>query len=211
MKKAAPILFLLTLAGLVSACGTAKSRRGASTNSFPSIDGAAVLEHTRILSSDEYEGRAPGTRGESLTVSYIVDQFKRAGLRPGAQDGSYVQRVPLVGITADPKAVLTFTAGGREQVLRFKDDFVAWTKRVMEESRLDRSELVFVGYGVQAPEYNWDDYKGIDLKGKTMVVLVGDPPVPDPADPAKLDPKVFGGKAMTYYGRWSNPPDTRSQ
>jgi Zn-dependent M28 family amino/carboxypeptidase len=169
----------------------------------PAIDGNAVLEHTKILSSDEYEGRAPGSAGEERTVNYIVEHFKRAGLKPGNTDGTYIQKVPLVGITADPGATLTFRRGGQEQKLTFKDDFVAWTKRVVENSELRDSELVFVGYGIQAPEFSWDDYKGVDLKGKTMVVLIGDPPVPDSDNSASLDPKVFGGRAMTYYGRWT--------
>ncbi len=171
--------------------------------SFPSIDGEAVLQHTRILSSDEFEGRAPGTKGEDLTVSYIEDQFRKIGLKPGNTDGTYIQRVPLVGITADPNVTLTFKKGRSEEVLRFKDDFVAWTKRVVLEAKLDASDLVFVGYGIQARQFGWDDYKGVDLKGKTLVVLVGDPPIPDPTDATKLDPKVFGGKTMTYYGRWT--------
>ncbi len=200
MKRTCFILVLPCAIFLFASCG--KSPR-VSAGDFPKIDGNAVLEHTRILSSDEYEGRAPGTKGESLTISYITDQFKKIGLRPGMPDGSYVQRVPLVGITPDPRVNLTFKKGGREQVLRFKDDFVAWTKRVAEEVKVENSDLVFVGYGVQAPEFNWDDYKGIDLKGKTMLVLVGDPPVPDPSDPEKLDPAVFGGRSMTYYGRWT--------
>ncbi|MFB3854072.1 MAG: M28 family metallopeptidase [Vicinamibacterales bacterium] len=171
---------------------------------FPAIDGAEVLEHTRALASDEYEGRAPGTKGEDLTIAYIEDQFRKAGLRPGNPDGTFIEKVPLVGITPDAsKIALTLRKGARKRQLRFKDDFVAWTKRVVEKVALDDSELVFVGYGTIAPEFNWDDYKGVDLKGKTMVVLVGDPPVPDPADATRLDPAVFGGRAMTYYGRWT--------
>ncbi len=169
----------------------------------PRISGPALLEHVRILSSDEYEGRSPGTAGEERTVRYIVDQFRKAGLKPAGADGSFLQKVPLVGITPAPGALLRFQKDGREQVLRFKDDFVAWTKRVTEEVRVDRSEVVFAGYGIQAPEFQWDDFKGTDLKGKTLVVLVGDPPVPDPAAPDRLDPNLFGGKAMTYYGRWT--------
>jgi Zn-dependent M28 family amino/carboxypeptidase len=170
---------------------------------FPEIDGNAVLQHTKILSSDEFEGRAPGTKGEELTVNYIIDQFKKAGLKAGNTDGSYVQKVPLVGISTDPSVTLTFQKDDESQPLKFKDDFVAWTKRVVDTAELSNSEMVFVGYGVQAPEFDWDDYKGADLKGKTLVVLVGDPPVPDPANPTQLDPRVFGGKAMTYYGRWT--------
>ena len=169
----------------------------------PAIDGQAVLEHTKVLASDEFEGRKPGTRGEELTVAYIADQFKKAGVEPGNPDGTYFQAVPMVGIKADPNTSLVFRKGAREQRLRFRDDVVAWTKRVTPVVSLDRSDVVFVGYGVQAPEFSWDDYKGVDLKGKTMVVLINDPPVPDPSDPQALDPAVFGGKAMTYYGRWS--------
>ncbi|MBM3792283.1 MAG: M28 family peptidase, partial [Acidobacteria bacterium] len=114
-----------------------------------------------------------------------------------------VQAVPLVGITADPDCALTFRIAGKELRLRFKDDVVPWTKRVVESVELQDSPAVFVGYGVQAPEFDWDDYKGMDLKGKTLIMLVGDPPVPDPDDPSRLDSKTFGGRAMTYYGRWT--------
>jgi Zn-dependent M28 family amino/carboxypeptidase len=193
---------LVIPAFFLGACTLFKERPSAAIP-FPSIDGNAVLEHTRILSSDEYEGRAPGTRGEDLSIAYIEDQLKKAGLKPGNTDGSYLQKVPLVGLTSYPDATLTFKKGDKEQVLRWKDDFVAWTKRVVLEAKVDSSEIVFVGYGVQAQEFNWDDYKGADLKDKTLVMLVGDPPVPDPADSSRLDPKVFGGKAMTYYGRWT--------
>jgi Zn-dependent M28 family amino/carboxypeptidase len=93
--------------------------------------------------------------------------------------------------------------GAQQHVLKWKDDVVAWTKHVAERANLTNSELVFVGYGVVAPEFNWDDYKGVDVKGKTLLMLINDPPVPDPANPQQLDPKAFGGKAMTYYGRWT--------
>ncbi len=170
-----------------------------------------MIAHARVLSADEFEGRAPGTKGEELTVRYLVAQFQKAGLKPGNPDGSWIQKVPLVGITPDPNVTLTLRKGARQRVLRFKDDFVAWTKRAAATATLDRSELVFVGYGVQAPEFEWDDYKGLDVRGKTLVFLIGDPPVPaaeaevKPAagGAAALDPKVFGGQAMTYYGRWS--------
>ena len=170
---------------------------------LPAVDGAAVLGHVKVLSSDEYEGRAPGTRGEELSVAYMVNQLKGLGLKPGNSDGTYIQKVPLSGSAVQGSPVLSFRKGGRRQDLKWKDDYVAWTKRFQETVGVTDSEMVFVGYGVQAPEFSWDDYKGVDLKGKTMVVLIGDPPVPDPADPAALDPKAFGGRAMTYYGRWS--------
>ena len=159
---------------------------------LPSINTDAVLEHTKVLSSDEYQGRAPGTKGEDLSVAYIEDQFKKIGLKPGNTDGTYIQKVPLVGITADP-APLRFTKGGQTQTLKWKDDVVAWTKHVADAASINNSELVFVGYGVVAPEYNWDDYKGVDVSGKTVVMLINDPPVEG----------AFAGKAMTYYGRWT--------
>jgi Zn-dependent M28 family amino/carboxypeptidase len=169
---------------------------------LPAIDLTQLLAHTKKLSSDEFEGRAPGTKGEDLAVRYLADQFKAAGLKPGNTDGTYFQPVPLVGITPTP-APLVFRRGGQAQTLAWKDDVVAWTKHVADSASLQDSELVFVGYGVVAPEFDWDDYKGVDVKGKTIVVLVNDPPVPDPSNPAELDAKTFGGKAMTYYGRWT--------
>jgi Zn-dependent M28 family amino/carboxypeptidase len=169
---------------------------------LPDIDMAAVLTHTKALSSDEFEGRLPGTKGEQLTVAYLVDQFKKAGLKPGNADGTYIQKVPLVGITSAP-APLVVTKGRQEQTVRWREDFVAWTRHVAATAAITDSELVFVGYGVVAPEFNWDDYKGLDVKGKTLVMLVNDPPVVDSSNPSELDAKVFGGKAMTYYGRWT--------
>jgi len=169
---------------------------------LPAIDLTQLLAHTKQLSSDPFEGRAPGTRGEDLAVNYLADQFKAAGLKPGNTDGTYFQAVPLVGITPTP-APLVFRRGGQVQTLAWKDDVVAWTKHVADSASLQDSEAVFVGYGVVAPEFDWDDYKGVDVKGKTIVVLVNDPPVPDPSNPAELDAKTFGGKAMTYYGRWT--------
>src|SRR3954462_7731594 len=173
-----------------------------SIGQLPPMDMDALLAHTKKLSSDEFEGRAPGTKGETLAVNYLADQFRTVGLKPGNTDGTYFQPVPLVGITPTP-APLVFSKGGQQQTLAWKDDVVAWTKHVAPSASLQDSELVFVGYGVVAPEFNWDDYKGIDVKGKTLVMLVNDPPVPDPTNPEQLDAKVFGGKAMTYYGRWT--------
>src|SRR5439155_20375291 len=111
---------------------------------------------------------------------------------PGNTDATYVQKVPLVGITAAP-ASLVLKNRGQQRTLAWKTDVVAWTKHVAESASIDNSELVFVGYGVSAPEFNWDDYKGTDLAGKTLVMLVNDPPVPDPSNPQELDPKTFGG------------------
>ena len=165
------------------------------------IDADSVLEHITALASDEFEGRAPGTHGEAVTIDYLQQQFKKLGLEPGNPDGTYVQAVPLVGVSSHP--MMSYTVKGERTPLKFLDDYVAWTARTEKSIQVADSELVFVGYGVQAPEFNWDDYKGMDLKGKTLVMLINDPPVPDPRHPKELDPNVFGGKAMTYYGRWT--------
>jgi len=160
-----------------------------------------LLAHIKVLASDEFEGRAPGTKGEELSVKYISDQFKKIGLKPGNPDGTYVQEVPLAGITSEPR--MSFTIGDKTIDLKYPDDFVASSARLQPEIKIEKSDLVFVGYGVVAPEYGWDDYKNVDVKGKTLLMLIGDPPVTDPKDPSKLDDKMFKGKAMTYYGRWT--------
>jgi Zn-dependent M28 family amino/carboxypeptidase len=165
------------------------------------IKGDDILQHTKVLSSDEYEGRGPGTRGEELTVKYLTEQYQRLGLKPGNPDGTYVQKVPLVGFTGAPRA--SFTAGGKTIDLKFPADYVAVSRRFVPESKVENSDVVFVGYGVVAPEYGWDDYKGVDVRGKTIVMLINDPAVPDAADASKLDERMFKGKAMTYYGRWT--------
>jgi len=168
-----------------------------------SINTEDLARHIQKLASDEFEGRLPGTKGEELTVNYLADQFKNLGLQPGNTDGTYVQKVPLVGITADPSMQLVFGTSAKKLPLKYSDEFVGWTKRVVEHTGIQDSDIVFVGYGVVAPEFDWDDYKGVDMKDKTLIMLINDPPIPDPTDPSKLDQKVFGGKAMTYYGRWT--------
>jgi Zn-dependent M28 family amino/carboxypeptidase len=165
-----------------------------------SITAADLMAHIRTLASDEYEGRAPGTKGEDLTVAYLSERFKKLGLKPGNPDGSFVQKVPLAGFTPKPRIRLTHGTSGADLA---SADFLARSLRYAPQANVKDSEVVFVGYGVEAPEYGWDDYKGADLKGKTLVFLVNDPPIPDPSDPTKLDEKMFKGKAMTYYGRWT--------
>ena len=180
------------------------------------ISAPALLETIKTLSSDEFEGRAPATRGEQLTVDFLVSRFKALGLAPGNPDGTYLQNVPLVGIKADPSAELVFSkpdAQGGEAAeggmgksstmhLRFGPDFVAFTRHVGPEVSV-HAPLVFVGYGVVAPEYHWDDYKDVDVRGKVLVMLINDPQIPDPHAPDKLDAEMFKGRAMTYYGRWT--------
>ena len=163
----------------------------------------ALLAHIKTLASDEFEGRAPGSKGEELSTKYIADQFRAAGLAPGNPDGTYVQEVPLAGIKSDSRLQFVVTIGGLPLDLRFGDDFVASSARLQNEIKIDNSDIVFVGYGVVAPEYGWDDYKGVDVRGKTILMLINDPPVLDSKDPSKLDEKMFKGKAMTYYGRWT--------
>jgi Zn-dependent M28 family amino/carboxypeptidase len=160
-----------------------------------------LLAHIKVLASDEFEGRAPGSKGEDLSVEYITDQFKKIGLKPGNPDGTYTQEVPLAGIKSEPR--MSFVIGDKAMDLKYPDDFVASSARLQPEIKIEKSDLVFVGYGVVAPEYGWDDYKNVDVRGKTLLMLIGDPPVPDPKDPSKLDDKIFKGKAMTYYGRWT--------
>lgn len=189
----------LTLASVTSACGRSS---GTSIDNTPvpaealaAFDTATVMQHIRVLSADSLMGRGPGTAGEEKSVVYLESQFKAMGLEPGNPDGSYIQKVPLVGITVKNSPTLTFTKGGTSTALKWHDDYVAWTKHVSPTASLKNSELVFVGYGVEAPQFGWDDFKGVDLTGKTMVVLVNDPPVADTA--------IFGGARMTYYGRWT--------
>lgn len=201
LRSLHPMKLIFAVASLVavSGCSRAPSPPGAALASF---SGDRILNHIRALSSDEFEGRGPGSKGEQLTIKYLEDQYRSAGLEPGNPDGTYLQSVPLVGITPDGSMKLTLTGHGKTLEPKFQDEFVAWSKRVTDTSAID-ADMIFVGYGVQAPEFQWDDFKGVDVKGKYLVVLINDPPVPDPADLSKLDPKIFGGTAMTYYGRWT--------
>ncbi|HEY0873925.1 MAG TPA: M28 family metallopeptidase [Vicinamibacterales bacterium] len=196
----------LTASALVAACGgseqPAQTDRSAAVQ-VPDIQPAAIMEHIKVLASDEFEGRFPGSKGEELTVNYLIEQSKAIGLQPGNPDGTFVQKVPLVGITGAEARPFTVTKGSQKRTFKYSDEIVAFTQRVTDTASIENSDLVFVGYGVTAPEYNWDDFKGMDLKGKTLVVLVNDPQVTDASDPSKLDPNVFNGQAMTYYGRWT--------
>ena len=162
-----------------------------------SITGEELLRHVKVLSSDQFEGRAPGTRGEELTVNYLIEQFKKFGLKPGNPDGSYFQRTPLIGIKS--RAAASFVAGGRPLALRFPEDYAAYSPQPVAEIAVQDSDIVFAGYGIVAPEYGWDDYKGTDVRGKTLLMLKGEPQVPDPNDPTRLDDKMFKGRAKSYY------------
>ncbi len=165
----------------------------------PKIPAASILARTKVLAADEFEGRGPGTPGEDKTVAYLEREFRALGLQPGNPNGTFFQDTQLVGLTSKP--TLAFDIGGKAMPLEHINDYVAYSSRVQPRVEGRGSEVVFVGYGVVAPEFGWDDYKGVDVRGKTVVMLINDPPVTG-AD-GQLDPKVFGGKAMTYYGRWT--------
>ena len=188
---------------LMSACIHRHFGGQAPAAALDAIDGAGWMERVRVLSSDDFEGRLPGSAGERKTIDYLTAEFRRIGAAPGNPDGTYVQDVPLVSLTASPDMALTFDRGGERTTLRYGEQFMGWTKRVAERTEARDSEVVFVGYGAVAPEFEWDDFKGMDVTDKTLIMLVNDPPVPDPNDPAQLDAGTFGGRAMTYYGRWT--------
>ncbi|MFC1740622.1 M28 family peptidase [Pseudomonadota bacterium] len=152
--------------------------------------------HVETLASDEFGGRAPGSPGEELTVDYLVKHFEKLGLEPGNGD-SYTQAVPLAWVEATNKPQLLISGGeGEDLGLEYGPDQVMWTRQQVPSTSLVGSELVFVGYGINAPERGWNDYEGVDVKGKTVVMLINDPGY------ATQDPELFNGNAMTYYGRW---------
>lgn len=193
--------FLVVTIVAGAAC-TASPQKPLAVADMPAINTDAVLADTTKLSSNQFQGRGPGTEGERLTVEYLEDQFKAAGAEPGNPDGSWTQKVPLVGLTPDFRGPLTVKKGSTTLTFKVNDEFVPFSRQVTDEIDLVNSPMIFVGYGVQAPEYQWDDFKGVDVKGKTIVVLINDPQVTLPGS-ADLDSKMFGGKAMTYYGRWT--------
>jgi Zn-dependent M28 family amino/carboxypeptidase len=162
----------------------------------PAIDAGDFVEHVKVLSSDAFEGRGPGTPGEDKSVDYIKAQMQRIGLKPG-NNGQWFQTVPMVETTADPATTLTLTVDGKPRTLKMGDDMVVGTTSGKPEVNIKDSPLVFVGYGVNAPEQHWNDYAGLDVKGKTVVMLVNDPGF------HVDDPTLFEGKRMTYYGRWT--------
>jgi Zn-dependent M28 family amino/carboxypeptidase len=177
-------LFCASGAGAQTASGTGQ------------ITPQEIDAHLRFLSSDLLEGRAPATRGGQLAEQYIATELQSFGVRPGVGDSSYFQRVPIDVVKADPSTIKVTASGKATANLRFTDDVVVWPGSATDASSA-HGELVFVGYGAAAPEYKWDDFKGADVRGKILLVLVNDPPAP------ASDPNLFGGKAMTYYGRWT--------
>ena len=180
-----------------TACGDPSPSTPSTPNTpTPTMSAETYAVAIQTLSSDEFEGRGPSTPGEETTVAYLVDQFQAAGLEPGNGD-SFFQDVPLVALTEQGQPQLTVQAADTELSYSWSEDFVAWTKRVVDSESITDSEMVFVGYGVVAPEYGWNDYEGVDAVGKTVVILVNDPGF------ATQDEAVFRGNSMTYYGRWT--------
>ncbi|TNE67910.1 MAG: M28 family peptidase [Alphaproteobacteria bacterium] len=178
----------------LAACGEKAEQQGAATSY--QMNETALATSIKTLASDEFGGRAPGTEGEELTVNYVAKAFKDAGLKPANGD-SFMQPVPLVSIEVKGTPGLTISGGDAKPfVLAYRNDEVVWSRQETDAISVDSSELVFVGYGINAPERGWNDYEGIDVKGKTVVMLINDPGY------ATQDPNLFNGNTMTYYGRW---------
>jgi len=166
----------------------------------PHVSTQRMSEITRVLASDEFQGRAPSTPGEEKTIPYLIEQFKAAGLEPAGENGGWTQTVPMIHTKLQAPAKLSFSQGGQTTPLRFPDDLYLGTVRLVDRVRIANAPMVFVGYGVTAPERGWDDFKGVDVRGKVIVMLVNDPDF----EAAAGEPVAgkFGGKTMTFYGRW---------
>jgi Zn-dependent M28 family amino/carboxypeptidase len=186
--------------GVLASAGLLLSACAGSGHKLPppstDIDETVFRDHVRVLASDDFEGRKPGTPGEEKTVAYLVEQFRKLGLKPGNGE-SFLQQVPVVESLAGADASLSIAGRNGTLTLAYGKDMVIWSKHGLPQAELRRSDLVFVGYGIVAPDYGWNDYADIDVHGKTVVVLVNDPGY------ATKDPKVFKGGTMTYYGRWT--------
>ena len=194
MKKILALTLLTSV--VITGCGTQNTEQTNTasdfTASYNSINKEQLTEHIKVLASDEFEGRAPSSKGEELTLDYLTKQLTAIGFKPGNGD-SFLQAVPMVSIEASPE--MTLSIGGKDY--QYGHDMVMGSSRISDFEQLKDSELVFVGYGVNAPEYQWNDYEGLDVKGKTVVILVNDPGF------ATKDPALFNGNSMTYYGRWT--------
>ena len=194
--RIASCLALAALAPALAAQVSPPAATSATTTSaLKRVDAREIDAHLRFLSSDLLEGRAPATRGGRLAAEYIASQLESYGVQPGV-NGSYFQEVPIDVVKSNPSTISVVASGRASANLKFTDDVVVWAGAPAPSSEA-RGELVFVGYGAKAPEYRWDDFKGADLKGKILLVLVNDPPAP------ASEPGLFGGNAMTYYGRWT--------
>jgi Zn-dependent M28 family amino/carboxypeptidase len=181
----------LCLAGLPALLLAQTSAPSQATQVTRALDARVLRAHLEFLADDALEGRAPGTRGGEIAAKYIAAQFERLGLEPAGDSGTYFQRVPIIALTPQPTLAVSGASG---QPYEWKKDFVMWSMR--NDSLVSaRGDVVFAGYGIVAPEYGWDDYAGLDAKGKIVVVLVN--------DPGLQDSTIFRGKILTYYGRWT--------
>jgi Zn-dependent M28 family amino/carboxypeptidase len=167
-------------------------------NAQKSITAERLRQHISTLASDKFEGRFPGTIGEELTVKYLTETYEKLGLKPGNPDGKWIQKATMTGVISEYKA--QFFNDDERWVMKVGIDIVGNSYQTKEFVNIKKTELVYCGYGVNAPEYGWNDFEGIDVKGKVIVVLVSDPPI---MKNGEMDDSMFGGKAMTYYGRWS--------
>jgi Zn-dependent M28 family amino/carboxypeptidase len=189
-----PSVLLIVLLPLMAAFASTSPPSSGLKRVLDAADAHRIDADLRFLADDVMEGRGTGQKGGRLAALYLETRFRLLGLEPGVTKDSYLQEVPLVGIETDPGSRLAIAAGSRTFEARWLEDYVASAETQKETEEID-APLVFVGYGIQAPEYRWDDFKGQDVKGKILVMLVNDPPSDDPA--------LFGGKALTYYGRWT--------
>jgi Zn-dependent M28 family amino/carboxypeptidase len=191
MRSSLPLISLLVLSPIATARAQKPAQPSAAARVAAAVSADVLRGHLEFLADDALEGRAPGTRGGGLAQKYIASQFRRLGLEPAGDSGSYFQRVPIISLTPTPKLAVVASAAAQ---LAWKDDYVLWSMR-NDSSVSVRGEAVFVGYGIVAPELGWNDYAGLDAKGKIVVALVN--------DPGLQDSTLFRGKILTYYGRWT--------
>jgi len=187
---------------VLAACGPATQSGNDTDKAVADIQDSAFnpnyRDYLKTLSSDEFEGRAPASAGGEKTVSFIENHFREWGLKPyNEENDSYRQPVPLVKLMPYKVTSLNFSGESAPESMEYRTEMMAWTPRVVDEVKVEDSDVVFVGYGIVAPEYDWNDYEGLDVEGKTVVMLVNDPGY------ATGDPELFNGNAMTYYGRWT--------
>ena len=204
MRKSTILLVLVLLVSGVWAQGPGQRARvqaasarlpGSAIAALQKIDPERIRAHVRFLADDLLEGRGTGQRGGDIAAEYIATQFALDGLKPAGDNGTYMQKIPMVGITPQPETKFSLVRWDGSVIdLKPLDEYVAYDQTQQPQSDVD-AEIVFVGYGIEAPEYDWDDYKGVDVKGKVLLMLVNEPP--------SDDPRFFKGKALTYYGRWT--------
>src|SRR5438445_1487139 len=204
MRTSVVVLFLILVIYLITLQAASKRSRtadpsiqipGVAINAMQKIDPERIRAHVRFLSHDLLEGRGTGQRGGDIAAEYIATQFALDGLPPAGDNGTFLQKVPMVGVTPDPATTFSLVgSSGPAKDLKPLTEYVAYNETQQPESDVDAG-IVYVGYGIEAPEYDWDDYKGADVKGKVLLMLVNEPP--------SDDPKLFNGRALTYYGRWT--------